>query len=259
MLDGALENVGDVFLQHIAALDELERRGPRGGRYTHRGSGIVLRLTAADRGRARGRRWFSQTGCTTRSRPLTDRVRQSTRPDSSTPRASPGGTAMSGSRMPARTLPSASTAGTRTTKGLPTSGGSTLTMPFAQSGPKFRWNARSGCCGRSKPGIAGQPVRSGVVSVPSAKPGIRAWRRRDVVGDPSIERAKECARRLERCSSGFSAARADHRRRPGSTPRGKRPARRAAPTRSCRCACSCGQIRVAGCRWDRCGRASRRG
>ena len=45
---------------------------------------------------------------------------------------------MSGSRMPARTLPSASTAGTLTTNGLPTSGGSTLTIPLAQSAPKFR-------------------------------------------------------------------------------------------------------------------------
>jgi hypothetical protein len=27
VLDGALEDVGDVFLQHVAALDELERRG----------------------------------------------------------------------------------------------------------------------------------------------------------------------------------------------------------------------------------------
>ena len=26
-------------------------------------------------------------------------------------------------------------------------GGSTLTIPFGQSAPKFRWNARSGCCG----------------------------------------------------------------------------------------------------------------
>jgi enoyl-CoA hydratase/carnithine racemase len=70
--------------------------------------------------------------------------------------------------MPARTFPSASTAGTLTTNGLPISGGSTLTMPFGQSGPKFRWNARSGCCGSWKPGTAGQPARAGWVSVPSA-------------------------------------------------------------------------------------------
>src|SRR6266576_3716909 len=58
--------------------------------------------------------------------------------------------------------------GTRTTNGLPASGGSTLTMPFGQSGPKVRWNARNGCCGSWKPGTAGQPARAGGVSVPSA-------------------------------------------------------------------------------------------
>ena len=48
---------------------------------------------------------------------------------------------MSGKRIPERTLPSASTAGTLTTNGLPTSGGSTLTIPFGQSA---NWTPEAG-------------------------------------------------------------------------------------------------------------------
>ena len=43
--------------------------------------------------------------------------------------------------------------------------------------------------------MAGQPARSGDVSVPSAELRIRARRRRDVLDDPAIERAEQRAHR----------------------------------------------------------------